>query len=755
MATFYLDYEGGNDANDGTTFANRWKTITSGATAARIAPGDTIRVKQSPDPTSLAVNATWTNGSATVTLASALNALVTNCDTAWTASANVTCTADTTVYRTSTGSAKHAIAAGFATGKVAYLDLGSNQNYSSYEGVTFWFQVTTATLAAGVLTLDFCSDTVGATVVDSFAIPAISQVGQWVPVYVNKGSALGSAIRSISINAISDPGTINLFIDNISTTKAAGNDCLNLTTLIGKNTSTETWWGLRSISGTTLLLDANPAIAVASIASWKGYYGTTETVTGYIRKTITTGLVAASTTAVQAVQDSGTLGTPITFSGGWNTTDMSTQTGETWFDGQSGFGYGYHISSKNYIWTEKMNFVRYYYGIRADGTSTGMKWIGDIHTNNNVVGHYLHGGTGLVDATYRAVEATGILWACGNAEGFNSLNLQNITLNKMWAYGNGYSGLHTAVNLPSIADIKVTEIRTGSSYYGGVSFTGSFINSWVGAAYSKNHGTFGVSFATATDSTIDLVDSDALASTSVAFGNLDSDHRNFFIKQMVCATSSSCQALWLSSTGSCGSRVVIGDFTATGTGIGIRFSGGKTQLDILKSSLTCTTPVFFDSGSYSSSQGGLHIHDYNGTSGDHRNYYGSGSHRTEVFSESSVRHTASGLAWKISPQSTTYWTAQTPFIWPFAKVYLPAGVSKTITVWARRTNTGLTATLRLRAYQLAGITSDQTSSITAAADTWQQLSVTVTPSAAGVVELEMVVYGGSTYSCYIDDLGVS
>ena len=69
MATYFLDYEGGNDANDGLSFANRWKTITAGATAARIAPGDTIKIMGSPDPTSLGINATWTNKSATVTLA--------------------------------------------------------------------------------------------------------------------------------------------------------------------------------------------------------------------------------------------------------------------------------------------------------------------------------------------------------------------------------------------------------------------------------------------------------------------------------------------------------------------------------------------------------------------------------------------------------------------------------------------------------------------------------------------------------------
>jgi hypothetical protein len=61
VATFYLDQDGGNDANNGTTFALRWKTITNGATAGRLAVGDTIRIMASPDPTSLG-NATWTGG---------------------------------------------------------------------------------------------------------------------------------------------------------------------------------------------------------------------------------------------------------------------------------------------------------------------------------------------------------------------------------------------------------------------------------------------------------------------------------------------------------------------------------------------------------------------------------------------------------------------------------------------------------------------------------------------------------------------
>jgi hypothetical protein len=58
MAIFYIDLYNGNDANNGSTWALAWKTITNGATAARIAPGDEIRISKTPDPVSIG-NASW------------------------------------------------------------------------------------------------------------------------------------------------------------------------------------------------------------------------------------------------------------------------------------------------------------------------------------------------------------------------------------------------------------------------------------------------------------------------------------------------------------------------------------------------------------------------------------------------------------------------------------------------------------------------------------------------------------------------
>ena len=92
MTVYYIDLDSGSDSNDGTSWAQAWLTITSGANVNNIGPGDEIRVSKTPDPVSIG-SATWTDLSATVTLSSAQTATVDNCESIWTANG----TGDTTV----------------------------------------------------------------------------------------------------------------------------------------------------------------------------------------------------------------------------------------------------------------------------------------------------------------------------------------------------------------------------------------------------------------------------------------------------------------------------------------------------------------------------------------------------------------------------------------------------------------------------------------------------------------------------------
>lgn len=740
MATFYLDYEGGNDANDGTTFANRWKTITSGATAARIAPGDTIRIMGSPDPTSLGISATWTNKSPTVTLASALNALITNCDTAWTASANVTCTVDT-AYRTSTGAAKQAIAAGFTTGKVAYFALGAANDYSAYQGITFWAYVS-ATLAASTLSIRLCSDTIGATTVDTLAIPAISQINQWVPIYIDKGSALGASIQSIAIYADLDPGTINITVDNISTTKAAGNDCLNLQTLIGKNTGSELWWGIRALNGTTVTLDGSPNMTNSVTAL--GYYGTTESVTTYIRKTIKTDLVAATTTVVQAVQDSGSSGNLITFSGGWNRTDMTTQTLETWFDGQSGFGHGITLNAKTFIQLDKINTVRYHRGIVIDGADSTLGTLKSANCTQSGIYFNANSRMTLSDVRVNACFTSGI----------ENLNGDSWTITTLKAFGCGMNTTNIAWTLAGATLVNANLIEL------------SYCN-WSCMATAA-----GIRWAFWKITT--LITNDAINQAGLVMGDVDNieiashsaarcgNGANYSslvgllrIKTQT-ITDSTGYGVQLAAL-PVGADLLVYSLTTSGNASGsihISTIGGRARF--LKSSLAETTKIVADSAS--TTGGMISFHNFNGTAGDHRTYGiagGSNDPHFQAFSESTVRHTASGLAWKLSVKTTTYITADFPVSYPVGKVYCASGVAKTISIWMRRTNTGITGILRVRGGQIAGVDNDVTASIGAVADTWEQQSIVFTPSESGVVEVDVQVYGGTTYSLYIDDMQAS
>ena len=66
MATYYIDYNGGNDANDGLSFANRRKTLPArisreNTTQYNDLVGDEYRIMGMP-ATNMGINATWVVG---------------------------------------------------------------------------------------------------------------------------------------------------------------------------------------------------------------------------------------------------------------------------------------------------------------------------------------------------------------------------------------------------------------------------------------------------------------------------------------------------------------------------------------------------------------------------------------------------------------------------------------------------------------------------------------------------------------------
>lgn len=345
MTIWYLDPEGGNDSNNGQSFANRKLTV-SGVTSGAVAAGDEIRCIASVDPWSIG-NATWTDNSATITLAAAQTLTLDNCDALWTAgSANITAALQSSRRKQGTNAMQFTMGASYAGGLIGYKAFGSTQNLSAYNCISFWMYSSTTFLAAtGInLRIALCSDSAGATPIASYPLSAawLSQMTQSLPnnpwpMLLNEGgSALPNGVNSIAIYADAQLRSgLQLLLDNIIVTtpsNTAGH--LSHGCYVSKNTTGEPeFYPIQYIDGTTLNLGSTPDFSVASGS--RPYRGTTATVTTYALL----GLRPIPWSTTQSTVTSGKIGTfgnPIKWTGGWDRTAMTTQTGRSWFNGFAG-----------------------------------------------------------------------------------------------------------------------------------------------------------------------------------------------------------------------------------------------------------------------------------------------------------------------------------------------------------------------------------------------------------------------------------
>lgn len=709
----------------GASKADAWKTITGGATSARIAAGDTIRLMASPDETSIG-NATWTNASKTVTLAGAVTANIDDGEAAWTASSNVTSTADTSQFKENTKSAKHVIASGFTTGLASFKATGT-LNLSGYQQVSFWI-FNTAAIAASTLSIRLCSDTAGVTTVDNLAVPAIPSVNQWVAITVDKGSALGSSIQSVALYCDLDPGAVTVQLDNIIACKASSSaDSLSLTSLIGKACNSawvastayatndirkptqpnrngyrykvtaggggssggseptwpdsvgatvsdgaltwtcdgieDTWYPIQSINGTTVKIDNH----VNNLGSaGRGYSGTTETVATYKRECIKlASMAASSSTGLQTdLQASGTTGNHITYSGGWSRTDMAAQTGETWVTGQNGFGNGLDFNGRTFITVSNYNTTRFYYSF-AVTSSQVLNLLNCQSVGSSNVAMYLNGQALMI-------RCTGVVF-----------NNHNIT------------GNLAAIGINDFARIFLKAVTCSNNLVGsGISSTITYSSPTVVVdAVLRNNASYGASLLAA--STINMA--------GVLFGD--------------------------------------------------NVSGSLNCPNAQATLVNCLLPESTEFGAQTAFRD-LYIwsqkHDQ--TAGNHLITTDGGT----IISATDQRNTASGISWKFRPTSTNR-AAVYPLKLSIAKIACAANVAVTVKVYTRRDSTNINGLLCVEAGQLTGV-SRQEIACAPTINTWVQSSaLTFTPTEAGVVEIFFKVYDGvgTSNNFWIDDLSIS
>lgn len=122
--------------------------------------------------------------------------------------------------------------------------------------------------------------------------------------------------------------------------------------------------------------------------------------------------------------------------------------------------------------------------------------------------------------------------------------------------------------------------------------------------------------------------------------------------------------------------------------------------------------------------------------------------------QTAIRYSNSGYAWALSPLSTIK-NSNYPLDLKIATFVVNANGLVIVKVWMRRNSIFLTAGLRIKGGQIAGVPNDLTSYMSAAANVWEELILTFTPSEIGVVEILAECYGGTTYTAYVDDISIT
>ena len=138
--------------------------------------------------------------------------ILSDAESNWTASANVTSALDAVDFLRDANSVKLTIDAAFTTGLAAFFDFGAVDT-TTYSHVHFWIKSDIATVAGDLeIQIDDTAGCVSPLV--SLALPALV-AGDWTEVEIALGAGANAAVVSVGINVVVDNGAQVLNIDDV------------------------------------------------------------------------------------------------------------------------------------------------------------------------------------------------------------------------------------------------------------------------------------------------------------------------------------------------------------------------------------------------------------------------------------------------------------------------------------------------------------------------------------------------------------
>lgn len=632
-----------------------------------------------------------------------------------------------------------------SNGKLAYYELPSTLDLSGYQQVSFMFRSNLVTNAnSNKFSLRLCTDTAGNTSVHTIPIDFKNQKDNvWTGLTVDLGTNLNSSVKSVALYQDATPSSTSvIYLQNIIACKASSAaDSITLNKLVGLNTSDDTaWYPLQFIWDNILFLKTQ-----ARGKNPYGYYGsnaaafsaTNTSATIYQRSQVRpydSDVSQNDYSQWDYNNAAGTEASPITISGGWDETSMSTRNGKTCIEFNGSMTpvdpTGNHVQLSHIYLT---NFGRV-----TQTTGAYRKW------SNYGVSHFDDGFK--FDSSNTDVQGLGLDFIIGVSSGTNAA----IQLNS----GSTFSG--------SQSDFYIKQ-AAGSNHGGQIIYalTGAGTSSWdllnlvacgsqpirinTGSTAAINTLKFGYNSATgniptATGGTIICNRLDAInpyyqaAKSSGTFViddlNVTKDTTFGTYYKRYGSNFTISYTLWVDS----GSLMKVVDAGTIPNQVYV--NGGVMQLKGTVSSFSKSL----------TSGGILESIDHEGVSGTNKAFFDGGNIISE---ETTTRHTASGVAWKCTESGSCTIS--------LGKIVVSASSAVTVGLWTYKNHADRAIVkLKIPADPLKGLSEQTVDNLSASVNTWTKIEKTFTPTRAGVIEIQ-VQFTNLTSSQFsiIDDLEVS
>jgi hypothetical protein len=707
-----------------------------------------------------------------------------NARSAWTASSNVTTAIGYPSSRSNwnqygrwqvpTGSDEIALSTSTSTGKAAYFALDSATDLSGYQQISFFFQIASgnANLSSDgggdqLISLRLCTDTQGDTSVHTIPINnGRSSSNKFIVIHKDFGSNLNSSIQSIAIYVDNTlPSSVTFRLNNIIASKASSSaDSLSLNSMLGLNTTADKiWYPLGYI------IDRG-SYCLAVLATWPqsrgsdgfGYYGnhvmawwsqTFNSTTIYKREQVFPKFIKEGNMVGSSSNDqwsgNGSDGNNIVISGGWNDSDMTSIVGATFIRG-SGMGEGLETRDRSYIMVKNL-FYNAFNDHELRGDNCGYDNVGFCNSNayprfygtnsqkyNIIYSFGTYGYGAYVQARNDSINTTysdwNIHWCSSGQVNARPIYIRS-SYNIHWNYVNTESSCNDGFFIDTDVDDYIFEtVKCGWSR-GGYTFriydsSNRSSNIRVKNLYSYTGGGVQV-YSAGAGFQIDNYYHTIPSTYEYSRG------RSFNESASYCVRTEK-EAKLLIKGGSVMNRVYPQDNSTIKT-IGV------TLDDSVRSGLK-GTPLNVQS----THSAKLLCKDYDNTSGDTRNFFAKGY----IYPETTIRHTASGLAWRFRPSSTGLSNA---LLLDIGKVIVNSGSQVSVSVWSYASNpNNPVGFIRVKQNADLGMTADADADSTSnSSNTWTKITATFTPSASGIVEIQLGAHGGSGGSHYFDDIEVT